>query len=555
MIIPRPTELHLRPGRFTIPAAAHLAPGAGAERAADLLAHYLGPDRARGTTGPAVTLSLDPALDRLGPEGYWLEITPDAVTLNAPYEAGLFHGVQSLRQLLPPQAAVPEKAPADAWYWPCVQITDSPRLSWRGVLLDVARHFLPLEFLFEFVDHLALHKLNVLHLHLTDDQGWRIEIEGRPLLTEIGALRKESMVGPAARKGAPKDHIDMFDGVPHEGYYTARELRELVEYAAARGVNVVPEIEMPGHSRAILAAYPELGNYPENHLPVWTAWGISTDVLGVQEATMDFCREVLARTIEIFPSYYVHIGGEECPTGQWRTSPLALRRAAEEGLSDPAELHGWFLRTIHEFLAEQGRRAVAWDEAGQSGDLPTDLVLTAWRDPSHGVRAATRGHQVIMAPHRSTYLDYPQSTSPLEPEGNPDHILTLAEVYNFDPLAGGLTAVSRGAGGGVLGTQAQMWTEHMETPEHVLYLAYPRMCALAETAWSAGPRDFAEFRDRLEVHEQRLRLLGVPELSEQRTGMGGDVSGDINGGMGSDISGGMGGEVGELAPAAESMES
>jgi hexosaminidase len=562
VIIPRPTESRRRPGRFTIPAAPRLTPGAGADRAAALLARYLGPDRARdggGRTGTGeeqvITLRLDPSLDRLGPEGYALDIAADSVALAAPREAGLFHGVQTLRQLLPPETTVPESAPPDAWFWPCVQITDAPRLPWRGVLLDVARHFLPLSFLREFVDQLALHKLNVLHLHLTDDQGWRIEIDGLPRLTEIGAWRTESMVGPAARPGAREGRADVYDGVPHGGYYTARELRDLVDFAAARGVEVVPEIEMPGHARAILAAYPQLGNHPERHLPVWTAWGVSQDTLGVQDETLDFCREVLARTIEIFPSRYVHIGGDECPTGQWRTSPAALRRAGQAGLADPAELHGWFLRTMHGFLAGQGRRAVAWDEAGESADLPTDLVLTAWRDPSHGVRAAERGNRVIMAPHRSTYLDYPQSAGPGEPVGNPEHILTLPEVYGFDPLAGGLAAVTCGsAGGGVLGTQAQLWTEHVATPAHVQYLAYPRLCALAETAWSAGPKDYPEFCARLEAHTRRLRLLGVPETLG---GEGGWAPGLEFHRVGADrgVDGRNGAGAGGPAPAAESMGS
>ncbi|HEV2635761.1 MAG TPA: beta-N-acetylhexosaminidase [Actinocrinis sp.] len=555
MIIPRPTEYHPRPGRFSIPPALHLAPGAGAERAADLLAGYLGPGRPRTGDGPAVTLGLDPAPGRLDPEGYSLEITPDAVTLTAPAEAGLFHGVQTLRQLLPPETIVPDQASAESWYWPCVQVTDAPRLPWRGALLDVARHFLPLEFLYEFVDQLALHKLNVLHLHLTDDQGWRIEIDGLPKLTEIGAWRTESMVGPAAKPGRRAGHVDVFDGTPHGGYYTARELRGLVEFADARGVEVVPEIEMPGHARAILAAYPELGNHPDRHLPVWTAWGVSEDILGVQDETLDFCREVLARTIEIFPSRHVHIGGDECPTTQWRDGQVAQARAAQAGLADPAELHGWFLREMHEFLAKQGRRAVAWDEAGESADLPTDLVLTAWRDPSHGVRAVARGNRVIMAPHRSTYLDYPQSTRPEEPVGNPEFIVTLPEVFDFDPLAGGLTAVTGESGGGVLGTQAQLWTEHVATTAHVQYLTYPRLCALAETAWSSGPRDYAEFRERLEGHWRRLRLLGVAD-SPQALGSTGLTMGEHlavvarEGGSG----GAAGGKPGEQAAAAESME-
>ncbi|GAA4640799.1 beta-N-acetylhexosaminidase [Actinoallomurus vinaceus] len=500
MIIPRPAELTVHPGEFAIPAALHLSAGPGAARAADLLAGYLG-DRPRASYGPAVRVEIAPA--DLPYEGYRLEISPPEVLLTAPGEEGLFHGVQTLRQLLPPAALDPASAPPDAWRWPCVTVRDAPRLPWRGVMLDVARHYMPPEFLEEFIDRIALHKLNVLHLHLTDDQGWRIEIEGLPRLTEVGAWRTESMVGPS---GSTR-----FDGVPHGGFYSQRRLRDLVAYAARRGVTIVPEIEMPGHARALLAAYPHLGNRPEVSLPVWTSWGISEDILGVHDEALEFCRTVLAQTVSVFPSRYVHIGGEECPTTQWETSPVARRRAAELGFTTPTQLHGWFLRQMQETLTEHGRRAVCWDEAEQNGELPADMTLTAWRDPGHGVRSVERGHQVIMAPHRSTYLDYAQSTHPGEPPAQPDVVTTVADVYGFDPLAGGLPVADPGNGGrpGVLGTQAQLWTEFVPTPDHVRYLTFPRLCALAEAAWSEGTRDYEEFQGRLTVHRERLRVLGA----------------------------------------------
>jgi hexosaminidase len=500
VIIPRPTALTARPGEFVIPPALHLSAGPGAGPPADLLAAYLG-DRPRATYGPRVRLELsgaDPA-----PQGYTLRVDPAEVTLTASAEEGLFHGVQTLRQLLPPAALDPATAPPEAWRWPCVTVRDAPRLPWRGVMLDVARHYMPPEFLHEFVDQIALHKFNVLHLHLTDDQGWRIEIEGLPRLTEIGAWRTESMVGPA---GSTR-----FDGTPHGGYYSRRVLRDLVAYAARRGVTIVPEIEMPGHARAVLAAYPHLGNRPEVTRPVWTSWGVSEDILGVHDEALEFCRTVLAQTVEVFPSRYVHIGGEECPTTQWETSPVARRRAASLGFTDATQLHGWFLRQMQDTLVSYGRRAICWDEADQNGDLPADMTLTAWRDPSHGMRSVERGHQVIMAPHRSTYLDYAQSDRPGEPAGQPDVITTVEDVYRFDPLAGDLPVADPVDGGrpGVLGTQAQLWTEFAPTPEHVRYLAYPRLCALAEAAWSTGPRDYAEFAGRLTTHRERLRVLNA----------------------------------------------
>ena len=516
MIIPRPTELTLHPGRFVIGPDLHLDAGPGTEQAAELLAGYLGRGRARSATGPRIELSLSPTAvpDAAGThtvgnqsadnQGYTLQIRPDLVALASPGVAGLLNGVQTLRQLLPPAALDPADAGPQDWWWPCADVRDRPRLAWRGALLDVARHFLPLEFLYRFVDELALHKLNVFQLHLNDDQGWRIEIDGLPRLTEVGAWRAESALGPGGQMPG--------NGTPHGGYYTQAELRGLVSYARVRGVSVVPEITMPGHARAVLAAYPELGNHPERTLPVWTNWGISEDILAASDQALDFGRQVLAQTMDVFPSRYVHIGGDECPTVQWQRSPQARERARQLGLGSPAELHGWFLRQLQEFLAQGGRRAMAWDEKGYAAEAAlSGMVLSAWRDPDHGALAVARGHQVVMTPHLSTYFDYPQTDDPAEPQGQPGGTVTLADVYAFDPLAGGLSAADPAgdASPGVLGTQAALWTEYAPTPEHVTYLTYPRLCALAEVAWTDGPRDFAEFRGRLEHHRKRLGALGV----------------------------------------------
>ncbi|HEY3867767.1 MAG TPA: beta-N-acetylhexosaminidase [Actinocrinis sp.] len=531
MIIPRPLGLSRAPGRFVLPAALQLTAGPGTLRAAELLAGYLGPDRPRTVSGPGIRLALAPLPDLPGTrasrwaeaESYRLRIAPDGVELTAPHETGLLRGVQTLRLLLPAETARPAEAPPDAWWWPCLDLADAPALPWRGMMLDVARHFMPVRFLYEFVDRLALHKLNVLHLHLTDDQGWRIEIDGLPRLTEVGAWRAESMVGPAGS--------DRFDGTPHGGYYTARELRDLVAYADARGVRVVPEIEMPGHARAALAAYPELGARQGPALPVWSSWGVCEDILGVHDAALDFCCRVLEQTIDIFPDRYVHLGGDECPLGQWEAGAAARERAAALGLESPTRLHGWFLGQMHAFLAERGRRAVGWDGPG-AGDLPAGMVLAAWLDAADAARSVERGHQVILAPHQSTFLDYPQRDHPDEPQGQPDGVTTLEDVYNYDPLATGNVGAAAGgrlpvvdpfdtgrAGSGsweglpagVLGAQAQLWTEFAPTPAHVRYLVFPRLCAFAETAWSAGPCDFPGFQDRLAQHTRLLAQLGELE--------------------------------------------
>ncbi|HTI26021.1 MAG TPA: beta-N-acetylhexosaminidase [Kutzneria sp.] len=466
-IIPRPSHVEPRPGTFPLRPDLRVNCGPGAERAGELLAGYLG---LRGAAGHAPTIWLELASRGIGAEGYQLDIRPRQVMLTATTEAGLLHGVQTLRIL------------ALQGNLPCLRIRDAPRLPWRGVLLDVARHHMPLEFLHQFVDILALHKLNVLHLHLTDDQGWRMEIAGWPRLVDVGAWRPESQG----------------DGIPHGGYYTQAELRELVRCAAARGVLIVPEIEMPGHVRAALAAYPELGNFPSRPQPVWTNWGISEDILGVHDTALSFGREVLRQVADVFPAPYVHIGGDECPTTQWATAPSAQARARELGFTDPGQLHGWFLGQLQDTLRDLGRTAVCWAET-HPGGMPPGLVATAWRDSAHGAAAIRDGHQVIMAPHRSTYLDYASS----EPPGPSGFVTTLADVYRFDPLAGLPAAV--GSAPGVLGTQAQLWTEYAPTPDHVRRSAFPRLCAFADAAWRSTAPDYDDFRRRLAVH---LDLLG-----------------------------------------------
>ncbi|PYC88513.1 beta-N-acetylhexosaminidase [Streptomyces tateyamensis] len=492
MIIPRPAQLTELPGRFTIGPVLHLAPGPGAEPAAELLAGYLGTGRARGTIGPAITLRLVPYPD-LDPEGYHLEVHPGGVQLAAPTLDGLRNGVQTLRQLLPAAALDPKTAPADAWWWPSVSIRDRPRLRWRGLLLDTSRHFMPLPYLRQTLDRMALHKLNVLHLHLTDDQGWRIEVAGWPLLTEIGAWRTTAT------------------GALHGGYYTARELRELVGYAAERGITIIPEFDTPGHARAALAAYPQLGNRPLQRLPVWNEWGISDDIFAVSDLALDFCRQVLDAVMDVFPSRRIHIGGDECPTVAWEHSPTARRRAADLGLSSVSGLHHWFLAQLHDHLAANGRRTMSWDETGHSpGHLPIDVALTAWRDAAHGAAAVARGHQVVMTPHTATYFDYPQRDTPDEPPGQPDGTVTLEQVHAFDALGGGLHPTDpAGDEPGVLGVQGGLWTEYVPTLAHADYLLYPRLCALADRAWATGPVPYDDFLVRLRVHRDRLRALGA----------------------------------------------
>ncbi|MFJ5829341.1 beta-N-acetylhexosaminidase [Streptomyces sp. NPDC093089] len=481
-LVPEPTHLSVLAGLFTFDAATTLKVTPGAEGAADLLRALLAP--ATGLTLPArpdgsVVLALDRALTGLGDEGYGLTVGTEGVLLRAADPRGLLAGVQTLRQLLPVEALLTDPVPGVAWSIPCAQITDVPRFPWRGSMLDVARRFRPVSYLRRYVDLLALHKLNVLHLHLTDDQGWRMPVPALPRLTEVG-------------------------GLPHGGAYTRAELAGLVAYAAERGVTVVPEIEMPGHVRAALAAYPALGNHPGRTYEVWDRWGVCDTILGVHDEALDFCRTVLDEVMDVFPSPYVHIGGEECPTTEWHASPDARRRAAAEGLAGPDALHGWFMERVGRHLLDAGRRPLSWTENG--ADLPPYFTVMPWRDADHGRTAVRRGHEVVMAPHRTTYLDYPQSAGPAEPPGQAGEVVDLRAVHGNDPAPADWSPEEAAR---VLGSQAQLWTEYVPTAAHAEYLTFPRLCALAEVVWT-GRHDWPGFRERLRHHRTRLDALGVP---------------------------------------------
>ncbi|MGW3987975.1 beta-N-acetylhexosaminidase [Streptomyces sp. NPDC004830] len=496
-LVPRPARARFKAGHFTFGPDTRLRVTAGAEPAAELLRTLLAPATGLrlppAADGPVV-LALDTALTGLGSEGYGLTIGPRSVLLRARTVTGLLRGVQTLRQLLPAQALAATPRPGVPWTLPCADITDVPRLPWRGAMLDVARHFQPLPYLLRYVDLLALHKINVFHLHLTDDQGWRMPVSAYPKLTEIGGHRRRTMRGPSG---------DHHDGTPHGGAYTRAELGRLVAHAAARGVQVMPEIEMPGHSRAALAAYPHLGNRPERALDVWTRWGVCDTILGVHEEVLDFCRTVLEEVMDVFPSQHLHIGGDECPTTEWERSPAAAGRVRSEGLAGPAALHGWFLARVGAFLTRQGRRPVAWAETGT--ELPPGFTVMAWRDPEHALHAARHGHDVINSYHRATYLDYPQSPGPDEPPGQPGGVVGLQDVHGHDPVPAAATPQTAAR---ILGTQAHLWTEYAATPARIEYLTYPRLCALADAGWT-GPTPWADFSSRLAGHTARLDALRV----------------------------------------------
>ncbi|MGP4112257.1 beta-N-acetylhexosaminidase [Streptomyces sp. 4N509B] len=452
----------------------------------------------------AVTLRVVDRLAARGTEAYELLADASGVLIEGGGPAGVFWGAQTLRQLLGPDAFRRAPLRDGPWRVPPVRIADAPRFSWRGMLLDVARHFMPKDGVLRYVDLLAAHKLNVLHLHLTDDQGWRIEIERYPRLTEVGAWRARSRVGLG--DDAP------FDERPHGGFYTRDDLREIVTYAAARHVTVVPEIDVPGHSQAAIAAHPELGNadvVDTASLDPWDGWGINPHALNVSDATLAFYENVLTEVLEIFPSPYVHLGGDECVKDQWRASPAAQRRIGELGLRDEDELQSWFVRHFDRWLAERGRRLVGWDEILEGGLAP-GAVVSSWRGYAGGVAAARAGHDVVMCPEQHTYLDWRQAGGPDEPTPIA-HVRTLRDVYRFEPVP---DVLSEAEAAHVIGVQANVWTEVMDSARVVDYMAFPRLAAFAEVAWRPLPppaeRDVADFERRMgAAHYARLDALGV----------------------------------------------
>jgi hexosaminidase len=507
-IIPQPVALTPGPGRFQLTPRTVIWTDQASASVGHQLARYLEP--ATGftlrvqTTGTApagaIQLRRDPTLKRLGSEGYTLTVGAGRVVARAPELAGLFYAVQTMRQLLPPEIFREAPLPKIDWSMPAVTIEDMPRFGWRGAHLDVGRYFMPKEFVKKYIDLLALHKLNTFHWHLTEDQGWRLEITQYPKLTTVGSCRRETIVGRYVRDETQWK----FDATPHCGFYTQDDAREIVAYATARFINVVPEIEMPGHAVAAIAAYPELGVTREP-MEVATRWGIFSDILNADPSTITFMQNVLTDVMAIFPSRFIHIGGDEADKAKWKASPRIQARIKELGLADEHALQSWFIRQMDAFLTAKGRRLVGWDEILEGG-LADNAVVMSWRGVKGGIEAARARHDVVMAPTTHTYLDYRQSKDPREPLAI-GGFLPLETVYGFEPIPADLEPEFAGH---VLGAQAQLWTEYMPHPKRVEYMAFPRLTALAEVVWTPTERkNYAEYLRRLEPHLQRLSALDV----------------------------------------------
>lgn len=430
-------------------------------------------------------------VDNLPETEYRVDVTPDGARLSAGSDDALRHAEATYRQLL-------SSATSDGV--PCVRIADAPEHRWRGLMLDVVRHFMPKDFVLRVIDALELHRMNVLHLHLTDDQGWRVQIDAYPKLTEVGAWRPRTMLGRMTH-----DQTEFrYDDQRHGGFYTKHDLREIVSYAADRGITVVPEIDLPGHMQAAIAAYPELGNHPDQAIGVREVWGISDDVLNVNDDTVEFVRTVLREILDVFPGPYIHLGGDECPTTQWATSEQVRERTVAEGIENLGQVQGWFTRQVSTVLAEENRRLVGWDEI-QYAEPPAGAVIMAWRSAEEGEIAAKAGFDVVMAPCQSVYFDYYQAdpnTEPLAIGG----LTPLEKVYDFDVVPEGLTGEERAR---IIGTQAQVWTEYLAGPREVGYMLFPRLCAFAERAWGSPKVSYDEFVGRLRPHLERIDALDL----------------------------------------------
>jgi hexosaminidase len=451
------------------------------------------------TSSSGIILTTDKADAALGDEGYALDVTKDKAVIRATSDAGLFYGTQTLLQLLPPEAFSAAKAAGVKWDMPCVSITDSPRFAWRGLHLDVSRHFLTVDEVKKFMDLMALHKFNTLHFHLTDDQGWRLEIKKYPRLTEVGSIRSQSPMPGARNKG---------DGKPYGPYfYTQAQIRGLVAYAAARHINVMPEIEMPGHLIGVLAAYPEYACTKGPFQPR-TTWGVEEDVLCIGNTnSIALMEDILTETLALFPSKFIHIGGDEVPRDRWKKCEKCQALMKAEGLTKEAQLQTWFNHHIETFLASKGRRMIGWDEILEGGLTPGAAVMS-WRGIKGGIEAAEAGHDVVMCPNSHLYLDHAQAKAPGEPETIGGYT-TLDKVYSYEPVPAQLSADKQKH---ILGAQGNLWSEYYYEPTYpkVEYQAYPRACALAEVVWSPKEaRNFNDFYKRLPADLKRLELLNV----------------------------------------------
>ncbi len=507
-VTPVPVSLKSGHGSFTLNSSAIITwkGGDGASATASFLAAMLRP--ATGYTlvtaegsGGAIVLSID-TKKTWKPEEYNLKVTKRKITITAGTSDGLFRGIQTLRQLFPPDIESDTRLESILWKVPCVTINDYPRFSWRGMHLDVSRHFFDVNFVKRYIDLIAMHKMNVFHWHLVDDQGWRIEIKKYPKLTEVGAWRVNKEYDPwSGREAQQPGEVADFGG-----FYTQEQIKEIVAYAAERHITVVPEIEMPAHVSAALAAYPEYsctgGPFT---VPTGGVWPITDIYCAGKEETFKFIEDVLTEVMALFPSEYIHVGGDEATKTEWKKCPLCQARIKNEGLKDEFELQSYFMKRIERFISANGRKMIGWDEILEGGLAPGAAVMS-WRGFEGGIEAARSGHNVVMSPVSHCYFDYYQGDPATEPRAFGGYT-TLKKVYSFEPVPSDLSPEEAKY---VIGGQANLWTEMIASDSHAEYMVLPRMTALSEVLWSpAEKRNWEDFNRRLNTLKKHFDIMGL----------------------------------------------
>jgi len=502
-LVPKPVLMEAHEGAFALDEGTKIFVDSNdpeLERTAHLLADHIAEGRGlhlevKVRVGApekgSIVLRLDPKMQAYAAEGYELEVEPGRIVISAPHPHGVFNGAMSLLQL-----ATNGPASADAVSIPAVLVQDYPRFEWRGLMLDSARHMQSVPEIERFLDAMALHKLDVMQWHLTDDQGWRLQIRKYPRLTEVGAWRR-----PAGAAGTDANG----DPVRYGGFYTQEQVRHIVAYAAERYITVVPEIDMPGHAQAAIAAYPELGNV-ERAPPVSPDWGVHEYLFNVEPSTIRFLEDVLTETMELFPSKFIHVGGDEAVKAQWKNSPRVQARMKALGIADETKLQAWLTAHMQQFLAQHGRRLIGWDEILEGG-LPADAAVMSWRGTDGAIAATKGGHDSVLSPWPLLYFDNRQGTGAEEPPGR-IRVVSLEDVYRFDPLP---PTMGEEQAKHLLGVQGNLWSEHIRTAERVDWMAFPRAAAIAEMGWTfPKARLWEDFTYRLPGLYASYEALGVP---------------------------------------------
>ena len=522
-IIPQPAEVITNTGSFVISPKTSLVVSNKGDKASaaffnTYLLEYYGFELAvvqKASKNSIVLKSLQ-NIDGIKGEGYSLKSDKDGVLIEGNSNQGTFYGMQTLIQLLPTEKS-------NSLTIASVQVKDEPRFAYRGSMLDVSRHFFPVSFVKKYIDYLALHKMNYFHWHLTEDQGWRIEIKKYPRLTEIGSKRNGSIIGRYPGKGS--------DNTPEEGFYTQEEVKDIVKYASDRFVTVIPEIEMPGHSSAAIAAYPMLSCFPNEKTVIPDAmisekskqelangrvklvqetWGVFTDVYAPTEYTFNFLEDVLDEVMALFPSKYIHVGGDESPKDAWKRSEFCQQLIKEKGLKDEHELQSYFIQRMEKYINKNGRTLIGWDEILEGGLAPNAIVMS-WRGEAGGIAAAKENHQVIMTPGSHVYLDHSQTKN--EKEVTIGGFTSLEKIYSYEPIPKELNAQQAKY---VLGAQGNVWTEYMENPAKVEYMIFPRLSALSEVLWSPKEnKNWPAFQTKIETMKKRYDMWDANYFKEK----------------------------------------